>query len=319
MALRFDDRWVWDFWLAQKGEKIHIFYLQADKSIGDPNQRHYHTSVGHAVSRDLVTWDRLPDALVPSAQPAFDDMATWTGSIIAHDGSWYMFYTGLSHADKGLVQRIGLAMSHDLMTWQKHPDNPLIKLDSTWYETLDTDQWPSEAWRDPYLFVHPDTGEFHAFITARTTQGESLTRGTIGHAVSSNLLDWQVRPPLTVPRQFGHLEVPQVIYQSNQYFLLFSVDHKRKHDHDTTPTNSGIYYMTADDILGPYSAPQTLLADAYNTHYSGRLFQKRDGNWVLMAALFDREDGHYVGEIADPIPVQLIDNRIILVNEGSTP
>ena len=48
-----------------------------------------------------------------------------------------MFYTGTSSAEGGLVQRIGLATSSDLITWTKHPDNPVMVADSRWYEGLD--------------------------------------------------------------------------------------------------------------------------------------------------------------------------------------
>jgi beta-fructofuranosidase len=35
--LRFADRWIWDFWLAQTETAYHIFFLQAPKTLGDPN------------------------------------------------------------------------------------------------------------------------------------------------------------------------------------------------------------------------------------------------------------------------------------------
>jgi len=35
VTLRFDDRWVWDFWLADEGPLTHVFYLQAPRSLGD--------------------------------------------------------------------------------------------------------------------------------------------------------------------------------------------------------------------------------------------------------------------------------------------
>jgi len=39
-------------------------------------------------------------------------MATWTGSITRDpSGGWRMFYTGISHAENGQVQRTGSAHS----------------------------------------------------------------------------------------------------------------------------------------------------------------------------------------------------------------
>jgi beta-fructofuranosidase len=96
MALVLEDRWVWDLWLTRDGADHHLFFLQAPKSIGDPELRHWHASVGHAVSRDLVTWTELPTALVPGAPGEWDDASTWTGSVVRDGDGWAMLYTGTS-------------------------------------------------------------------------------------------------------------------------------------------------------------------------------------------------------------------------------
>src|SRR3979409_2316464 len=111
MALSFDDRWIWDFWLARHGDDHHVFYLQAPKSIGNPDARHWNVSVGHAMSQDLVSWTVLPDAIARGPAGSGGDASTWPGSVLEKDGRWYLLYTGTSHSDDRLVQRIGLAES----------------------------------------------------------------------------------------------------------------------------------------------------------------------------------------------------------------
>ena len=69
------DDWVWDFWLADDGRQYHLFFLHAPKSLGDPDARHYHASIGHAVSTDLATWTRLDDALGHGRPGDFDELA----------------------------------------------------------------------------------------------------------------------------------------------------------------------------------------------------------------------------------------------------
>ncbi len=165
--LKIKDKWLWDFWFAQDGSDYHIYYLQAPRSLGDPVLRHFNVSVGHAVSQDLVNWRILPDAIQPGPEGNWDDKSTWTGSIITHGGQWYMFYTGASSRENGLVQRIGLAVSDDLIHWDKYPANPLIEADGRWYELLDLERWHDQAWRDPWVFYHEDDLHYHAFITAR--------------------------------------------------------------------------------------------------------------------------------------------------------
>src|SRR5215210_6436007 len=108
--LRLADRWVWDLWSARTDSEYPLFFLQAPRSLGDPELRHRNASVGHAVSTDLRDWTRVADALTPQQAPAFDDLATWTGCVVrGDDGVWRMFSTGLSRAEDGLVQRIGLS------------------------------------------------------------------------------------------------------------------------------------------------------------------------------------------------------------------
>ena len=205
------EAWVWDFWLVDDGQKYHLFFLYASRALGDPDHRHYRASVGHAISDDLIRWERVTDALVRSDAPAFDDLATWTGSVVRHpDGTWFMFYTGATLTPAGNVQKIGNAASDDLMTWRRNPNNPLLRADPRWYEKLADGMWPDEGFRDPWVFPDPKGNGWHMLITARANHGPADNRGVIGHAWSPNLHAWELQPPLTDPGQgFAQLEVVQ--------------------------------------------------------------------------------------------------------------
>src|SRR5579871_6192572 len=97
------DQWVWDFWVTRAQGTFHGFFLKAPRALEDPERRHRSASVGHAASADLIIWSFLPDAVAPQSQPAFDDMAVWTGCVVADPaGGWRMFTTGISVADHGL-------------------------------------------------------------------------------------------------------------------------------------------------------------------------------------------------------------------------
>lgn len=303
--LRLDDCWVWDFWLADDGERHHIFFLKAPKAIRNPEQRHFHVRVGHAVSNDLVDWEVLPDALWPREEPAFDDGTTWTGSVVrGADGAWRMFYTGGSRAEDCLVQRIGVATSVDLLTWTRSGTEALLEADPRWYEKLDLASWQDEAWRDPWVFRDPAGDGWHMLITARAAAGPTDDRGVIGHAWSPDLEAWEVRPPLSSPGAgFGHIEVPQVEVVDGQGVLLFSClgEHTSDEAQQTPDRVGGVWTVDAPSLTGPYDVEAaTLLLD--QRQYSGRLAQRRDGTWALLA--FDNVDltGSFRGEIADPVP-----------------
>ena len=210
--LRLPDHWVWDSWYARDDNGLwHVFFLRASRALHDPHRRHRRATIGHAVSADLRSWRLVADAVVPADAPGWDDLATWTGCTVrGPDGRWYLFYTGVGRAEDGLVQRIGLAVSDDLMTWHRHGTEPIVQADPTWYELLDKELWYEQAWRDPWVFPDPDGEGWHMLITARANTGPANTRGVVGHATSTDLVTWTVAPPLSTPAGFGHLEVPQV-------------------------------------------------------------------------------------------------------------
>ena len=104
--LRLASYWVWDFWFADDGDLYHLYFLKASRALLDPDRRHWRASVGHATSRDLTNWVEREDALVPSDEGAFDDVATWTGSVVRDaQGTWRMFYTGVDRQGRGLLPR----------------------------------------------------------------------------------------------------------------------------------------------------------------------------------------------------------------------
>lgn len=307
---RLDARWIWDSWYAHDGERHHAFYLQAPRDLAHPDQRHFNVAVGHAVSDDLLHWEVRADALRPAAEPRWDDYTTWTGSVVrAPDGRWLMFYTGSARADRGLVQRIGTATSDDLTTWTRL-DAPVLEADPRWYERLGAGDWHDEAWRDPYVFADPGGDGWHMLITARVNHGESLRRGVIGHARSSDLLSWEVLPPLTGPGTFGQLEVPQVAQIGDEFVLLFSChDAEMPHESRAGVGVRGVWSVTGESLLGPFDTSRAVLFD-HASLYAARLVEDSAGGWNLIG-FRNTEDGRFVGELTDPIPVGIRDGGLV--------
>ena len=176
MTLHLEDRWIWDFWLAVDGSDHHVFYLQAPRALGDPELRHRNATIGHAVSRDLRSWEVLPDALGAGPPGAWDDHGPWTGSVVRGGSEWRLYYTGASSTDDGLVQRVGMAVSDDLVHWARADEHLVLCADPRWYEKLGDSDWFDEAWRDPWVLAEPDDAsrdEYRMFICARVADGPS--------------------------------------------------------------------------------------------------------------------------------------------------
>lgn len=310
--LTLPDAWVWDLWFAQDGADYHVFYLQASRALLDPERRHLRASIGHAVSTDLRSWTRLPDALVAGDPGSIDDVATWTGSVTrGPDGRWQMFYTAVSRHGAGLRQQVAVAQSDDLVTWHRRPENPVVTADGRWYALLGQSSWIDEHWRDPWVFADPDGDGWHLLVTARSAEGPEDDRGVIGHARSGDLLTWRVQPPLSSPGSgFGQLEVPQVAVVDGRPVLVFSclraelASAKRR-----TSGTGGTWAVAVDSVTGPFDvSAATPLTD--ERLYSGRLVCGPDGGWSLVAFHNRRPDGGFAGELSDPLPVRWDENDL---------
>ena len=305
MAFRLEDEWVWDSWFADDGHEFHLFYLHAPRSLGEQSLRHGNARIGHAVSKNLREWRVLPEALTPGPEGAWDDVATWTGSVIRHDGRWWMLYTGASSAEKGLIQRLGVATSPDMVTWAKHQANPVNEADPRWYAQLDLDAWYDQAWRDPWVLADPEGDGFHALVCGRVPGGAPAdARGVIGHAWSPDLVHWECRPPLSEPGEFGHMEVPQVEIVDGTPVLLFStarvhtgVARKARLPHEPT----GTFVAIGESLLGPWDIA-TARAIPVKDLYSGRLIRDRAGEWQVIGFIDGSERDEFTGELTDPVP-----------------
>ena len=137
------------FW---KG-KYHLFYQH------NPHGAFWATMHwGHAVSDDLVHWMDLPIALTPTPGGA-DEKGCFSGTaFINNDGVPTFIYHGVPHG-------ICIATSRDdmLVTWEKHPSNPVI---------------PSPTSRDEYRLSAPcawlEGDTYYSLIGIITPGGEDV-------------------------------------------------------------------------------------------------------------------------------------------------
>ncbi len=116
-----------------KGE-YHIFFQY------NPNAP-YHALIqwGHAVSRDLVHWKQLPNALAPTPDGPDKD-GCWTGCCVEKDGVYHILYTGVH------PQVQCLATSKDMITWKKQKE-PMLSAQPVGF---------GDCWRDPCAWKERD-------------------------------------------------------------------------------------------------------------------------------------------------------------------
>jgi beta-fructofuranosidase len=294
--------WIWDSWIADDGDRYHLYFLKAPAALKDPALRHEAARIGHASSVDLVEWEVHADALAPGDPGGFDDQALWTGSVArGPDGTWRMYYTALNTSRGYGVrdQQIGLAESTDLHTWTRVGDRPLVSPDPRWYLTVDGEA--SETWRDPFVFAHD--GLWHMLITARDPAAPRLYDGVLGHATSEDMLRWELQPPLSEPAGFGQLEVPQVRRVDDRWLLTFTCHPEEQSDEQRDGGHYCTWRLELESPLGPFDLSR---ARPYRTDpklFAAPLVQTRAGEWVYIGFRNTEAEGVLAFHIIDPLPV----------------
>jgi beta-fructofuranosidase len=227
--------------LSQWDGQYHLFY-QYNPLAARWGVIHW----GHAVSDDLVHWADLPIALSPTPGGPDAD-GCWSGCIVDNGGVPTMLYTGL----RDPFQRPCLATSHDgLLTWQKHPGNPVIAAPPPEMDQID--------FRDHCVWREGD--DWYQVIGGKIA-------GVGGAALlyrSRDLLAWEYLHPLCVGDQAetGTIwECPDFFPLGDKHVLLISPIPLRKTlylvgtyaEHRFTPERMGVL-----DAGGHYYAPQSM-------------------------------------------------------------
>ena len=192
------------YWQGQ----YHLFFQNSPDELSFNNMRW-----AHIVSKDLIHWESLPEALIPEiGQP--DEFGCWTGSVIHHHNQFHIFYTGHNKTADGRNQTICHAISSDLISWKKDENNPIL-VPQTPFSVLE-----DAAWRDP--FIYQDDDEFRMILTAELPGVPALLKGCIGEFRSKDLIHWQDASVLYAPLESQKLECPDLFRLQDKWYLLYS-------------------------------------------------------------------------------------------------
>lgn len=251
------NRYHWDFWMIQRDDLVHSFYLSRPRPAAedDPDALDW---LGHATSPDLFTWQEQAPAIPPGPAGAHDDMKLWTGHIIEHEGTYHLYYTGRARAEQGRVQRTMLATSTDLVTWTKHPE-PVMAPDPRWYlSEVNPDREGNVGWRDPVIVKDEATGWFHGYLATYTREGDYARRGCLAHVRSRDLVSWETLPPVFAPDKYATIEVPDVFFMDGRWYLTLLTGSAYGNERGSLAdphVEMGTFYAVSDTLEGPFVEP----------------------------------------------------------------
>ena len=189
------------FW---KG-KYHLFYqYNPDGAFDNSKRMHW----GHAVSEDLVCWSDLPIALTPTPDGP-DRSGCWSGGAVNNNGVPTLIYYG--HPEGNCIA----TSDDDLITWEKHPANPVIPYPP------EGDGWrPFDpcAWQEGNMWYSLSGGKLEGIgDTAFLCQSKDLIHWEYLHPFYISELDKSPESDCAVPDFFP---------LGDRYMLLFAI-HER--------------------------------------------------------------------------------------------
>ncbi len=246
-----------DFTIIKKDGLYHLFYIRRNVTLPMAQTER---DFGHAVSPDLYNWQQLAPVLTVR-DSAWDNLHVWAPSVIERDGVYYLFYTGVSDVP-GLYnsyQRMGVATSTDLMTWNR-VDPPIFSCDQVPWAFCDSLE-ALNAFRDPFVMPDPaQPGRFLMYYTGNLAHDS--TRTVVGVAGSNgDLTQWSdIKPLLATHQSYSGntlTESPHLFQHDGTWYMLF-----------TTGATQPLSYATSPDPTG----------DPASWTYRGRLGTMLGGN-----------------------------------------
>lgn len=217
----------------------HLFHLII------PN----HDYIAHAVSDDGISWKRTKNALFVGHPGEWDDDMLWTMHVCEVKEKFLMYYTGLKRKDRGVVSRVGLAESDNLLDWQKTPGKIFpIEPKGIYYETSGTNPRTWLSFRDPFRFDYK--GEVYLLVASRVIHGPVSRRGCVGLVKITNDV-FELMPPLCSPHVYDDIECPCVFQFKGLFYLLGSIREDIKVRYWFAPDFLGEYHSFHADVLLP--------------------------------------------------------------------
>lgn len=254
-----------DHTLIHDGSIWHLFHIWLPPGITCPRKPGTNVAaayasdprdrvIGHATSRDLLTWDTLPDIL-PKTDARWETCPGANAPFVVKDReSYVLFYSRYCNQD-GVpfnIQQIGRATSDDLIHWEEDPENPVFHPGDFWcpWKERSGDFFRPACCRDPHVIRYGPG--WLLFYVAMTREPRVCA---VAVASSEDLRNWTDCGPVFTAPITDHgsemIESPCVLFRDGQWHLFFT------HGRQSFWTVGGTPFCFANPVsLGEIHAPE---------------------------------------------------------------
>ncbi|MFC7441201.1 glycoside hydrolase family 32 protein [Laceyella putida] len=188
----------------------------------------------HVRSKDLIHWERMPVALVPTE--VYETHGAFSGTAIEKDGQLYLYYTGnVKFDERNRTANQCLAIMDHRFQIRKHAHNPLISGTPVGY---------TGHVRDPKVFVKEDV--YYMLLGA---QRSDLTGALLVYE-SPDAIRWDFKGELRVEGwSAGYMwECPDCFRIGGSDVLLFSPQGVEREGHNYHNLYNAIYCVGELDL-----------------------------------------------------------------------
>jgi predicted GH43/DUF377 family glycosyl hydrolase len=86
---------------------------------------------------ELLEWNTLPEPVLrcKDGEP-WESGGLYKACIVENDNKFYLFYNAKNRTFNGWIEQTGFAVSEDLLNWERHAENPVMKVNSGTWESI---------------------------------------------------------------------------------------------------------------------------------------------------------------------------------------
>lgn len=275
--------------------KYHMFY-----------QYHPYDTVwgpmhwGHAVSKDLLTWEQLPVALAPDEK--YDGFGCFSGSAIeTPDGKHLIIYTGVEQieeedGERYEIQNQCIAIG-DGKEYHKYEKNPVITADTL------PEGASKRDFRDPKIWRENDI--YHCVVGSKTKDGD----GQLVEYTSEDGINWKYEKIIIKNNQrFGNMwECPDYFELDGKQIVITSPQDMLPEELEFHNGNGTLCVIGHLDEEGNYQEETCQAVDYGIDFYAPQTIETPDGRRVMIGWLQNwdttgirRHDFPWFGQLSVP-------------------